>query len=494
MPTRYDKLLEIVERHGLEMSFLTRNFEAEQVAAYRQAAEEVNDRIRALRSQIAELSRAGRSSGRERWRLVRETGLLQDIEGRISELGGRSRDIVVQGWNDSQVLARSHLALEVEPVLEAGAAASTAGFDLGEAVDFTKLDTAAIELGMGTALADTVSLTSEMQVALRREVQAGIAAGQNIRTVAGRVDDILEGGASRAEMITRWSVVKGYNLSRQAALEVAETQVVGIRKQWLAQVDERTCPHCLAQHGTVVEVTEEFDPENSYASQPPEPYSGFLLVPPLHPRCRCLILAWHENFRSYTDITPEVQHEEAREWAIREGHWRALQVGIPRGSPNFDLGARLDETFALALSGSSATAVISPFSVTGRRAWLGISRPSAGTRGGIINFVVQSGQAMRLAQFDLSDWGTARREVYQMISDMRAGRTVEGLVQIDAADMGGFVELVDDWQRVDDIADYRGPPRHLVLSREETDIINSLDEFIDYVDEELPDCAVFLKT
>ena len=102
---------------------------------------------------------------------------------------------------------------------------------------------------------------------------------------------------------------------------------------WLAQTDERTCPHCLAQHGTVVQIADEFDPNLTFASTAPEPHNGFLEVPPLHPRCRCTITSWHESWRAFTSQTPEELSSVGRDLSLQQGHPKASTAGVTGVAP-----------------------------------------------------------------------------------------------------------------------------------------------------------------
>lgn len=434
---RYLQFRRIAEEHGLEMSFLSQDYEARQVAAYRQASEDVNDRIARLRGRIEELSSHGEVAERERWRLARETGLLQDIEGRIEELGGQTRTNIVEGWTEAGAMARSHIELETIPLVDHINATSGTGGNLAQAVDFSKLDTTAIELGVGTAVADNARLTLDMQYRLRQEIQAGLAAGLNVQRISGRVNDVMEIGAERSEMITRWAMIKGNNLSRQASFEVMQQTVPQVKKQWLAQPDELTCPHCLAQHGTVIEVQESFDPENTYAATPIEPYDGFTLTPPLHPRCRCLIIAWNEEWRPYTEFPPEYVHEAARERAISQGYWRALEAGQTQSLSRVSMSRRLARTErSMRLRLPTPTGIVKGTFRLASNVAVGYQAARMTYRG--VRFVARSRQAwlawaVELARFEQFAADLLRGAGFNPVR----GLIEEGLVVLDPRGQGG---------------------------------------------------------
>ncbi len=71
----------------------------------------------------------------------------------------------------------------------------------------------------------------------------------------------------------------------------------GALKRWKAHVEKPTCCHwCRSLHGVTIGVNEDFAPRiagpaalssTGKLTQPPRPYLGRLLAPPLHPHCEC---------------------------------------------------------------------------------------------------------------------------------------------------------------------------------------------------------------
>jgi enamine deaminase RidA (YjgF/YER057c/UK114 family) len=331
MPTdEYASLLAKIEGNQKGLSDLSQGYEMQTRRAYLQARDDINERIQKIISDRGGLE--GLSS-RDRWRITRDTGLIENIDGRLAEMGSQHTNIVTQAFQEGGTLARQHLGDELTTLVNHVNKVSGTALPVAAVVDFARLDTTAIELGLGTALNDTAALTQATRLTMQREITAGVAAGEGIRDLSARIDGLEGISRNRAEVITRWATIKSYNLSAQATYEAAEQSIPGIRKMWLTQTDERACPHCLAQHGQVVDVVDDFDPNLTYAGTAPEPYQGFLEEPPLHPRCRCSITSWHEDWRAYTTQTPEELSEFGREKAIEQGHPNASLAGVQGVAP-----------------------------------------------------------------------------------------------------------------------------------------------------------------
>jgi hypothetical protein len=331
MPTdSYSLLLAKIEAQQAKLSQLSTHYEELTRQAYLQARDDISFRMTEL---INSRGGLGGLSGRDRWRLTRDTGLIENIDGRLTELGIEHTNIVKEAFQESGSLARMHLGDELSDLVTHLNKVSGTALPISGVVNFAQLDTAAIELGLGTALNDTSALTQATRITLQREITAGVASGEGIAKLSRRIDGLEGISANRAEVITRWTTIKGYNSAHQATYEAAMVTIPGLKKEWFTQVDERTCPHCLAQHGTVVEIVEEFDPNLTYASTPPQPYQGMLETPPLHPRCRCTIASWHEDWRAYTSSTPQEQSSFGRDKSIQQGHPRASTAGVTGVAP-----------------------------------------------------------------------------------------------------------------------------------------------------------------
>ena len=95
-------------------------------------------------------------------------------------------------------------------------------------------------------------LAAEATAAMHGELVRGIAAGTNPRRAAAlmlrRVRGRFDGGLARAVNIARTEMLDAHRYAARAQ-DLANADVVE-EWVWLAKLDRRTCPSCLAQHGT----------------------------------------------------------------------------------------------------------------------------------------------------------------------------------------------------------------------------------------------------
>lgn len=99
----------------------------------------------------------------------------------------------------------------------------------------------------------TRALSREAQRAIRRELVRGVSAGSNPRVTArrilARVEGRFNGGLTRALVISRTETLDAH----RAAAQLGQNQHLDVLAgwTWVTALDRRTCPSCLAQHGTV---------------------------------------------------------------------------------------------------------------------------------------------------------------------------------------------------------------------------------------------------
>ena len=94
--------------------------------------------------------------------------------------------------------------------------------------------------------------------AVRRELIRGVAAGSNPRVVARRIvaraGDAFDGGLTRAMTIARTEMLDAHRAAAQLGQAEHADLMTGWR--WLCDFGPRTCPACLAMHGTLHPIEE----------------------------------------------------------------------------------------------------------------------------------------------------------------------------------------------------------------------------------------------
>ena len=96
------------------------------------------------------------------------------------------------------------------------------------------------------------ALSDEAGRAMRRRLVQGVAAGRSPRETArlmiADVQDAFDGGLARALTISRTETIDAYRAGAKAHHEANRDVLQGW--VWLANLSERTCPSCVAMHGT----------------------------------------------------------------------------------------------------------------------------------------------------------------------------------------------------------------------------------------------------
>lgn len=111
--------------------------------------------------------------------------------------------------------------------------------------------------------AATMALPVVQAERMKAELIRGIVVGANPRRVAAdilkRTEGAFMGGAIRAERIARTEMLDAHRAADQAMAERNASVVAAA--VWVATLDRRTCPSCLARHGTEYP-PESFGPED----------------------------------------------------------------------------------------------------------------------------------------------------------------------------------------------------------------------------------------
>lgn len=125
-----------------------------------------------------------------------------------------------------------------------------------------KLTTASVDAMVGRSLGQihkyTRPLADDVVAGMKSELIRGIAVGDNPRRTAQRIvkraEGRFNGGLTRAMNIARTETLDMHRKASQLADEVNSDIAAGWR--WSASLTARTCPSCLAIHGTVHPISE----------------------------------------------------------------------------------------------------------------------------------------------------------------------------------------------------------------------------------------------
>lgn len=248
---------------------------------------------------------------------VQSVELLNLIEKRLRELEPRLQSVIIRGIEQAAELGAQSFYRDIETMVRLRDLSP----DFLERVRMMySPNLAAVEVTIPLAVGDTQRLAPYYMNRIIEKLREGVLRGESFRELLKRLQPVVTESAGdtlgintvRAELIARWSIIKGYNEEREARYKQAK--IPGLAKVWSATLDRRVCPHCLALHGTIVKLDEEFDGSRTFAEKPMGVYIH-LRHPPRHPRCRCSLLPWREEWLGKASITPYTMFEQAKQHA-----------------------------------------------------------------------------------------------------------------------------------------------------------------------------------
>jgi hypothetical protein len=206
-------------------------------------------------------------------------------------------------------------------------------------------------------LADAVKLGARQHAAYvsqaerKRARRVTASASQTLRTTAARIADTVTDRRDRAlallqpRIADRWSrVATGIGTARSALYAVrshitwtvgqavnegllAGIRAMGARKLWVSERD--ACVSCAAYAGLVVDVAADFPGGLSWDPNQ-RGRTGPLDAPPLHPHCRCRVVAWKDAWVvDGIPSLPEALRREARR-SIARGWSLPTESGAAR--------------------------------------------------------------------------------------------------------------------------------------------------------------------
>lgn len=129
--------------------------------------------------------------------------------------------------------------------------------------------------------------------ALRQSLMEGLEAGESVVLLQDRVSAIYTNlKAISAEMIARTEMIRAANRGKLAGY--AQSGVV-LKTQWIAVMDDRTCPFCEEMAGEVRTVMESYRAQGDVMEVDDQTLTldyEDVISPPLHPFCRCTLVPY----------------------------------------------------------------------------------------------------------------------------------------------------------------------------------------------------------
>jgi len=156
------------------------------------------------------------------------------------------------------------------------------------------------------------SYTETTIAALNDTIKEGIAAGENVKEIEKRINEVYDyTDKVRAELMAKTTT---FDISNQATNDAFVQSGVVKTKKWYTAQDERVCPMCAPLHAKEVSVEATFYKEGDHIAGGSPSASAFLDMPwaPLHPRCRCTVVAGEIDYgKAQTEVSEkELDGEE----------------------------------------------------------------------------------------------------------------------------------------------------------------------------------------
>jgi SPP1 gp7 family putative phage head morphogenesis protein len=305
------ELYERTQQFRRDLLAKERQSAARMTRAYSQAFRRINGELIGVQQAIQRAKDAGTSNEDIASLLFREGRLTVLRDKVLVEIGrfAGDADIIIGGSIDvAREMGREGAAELVDLVLPEGVTASPTappGTPPQPVVAQTiNVPAAAIERAVPTSTL-LAGLAPQAQEAVGNALAAGLAQGKNPRAVARMMRDALGGNLTRALTIARTETLRAY---REASREVYGQNAQYLRGQvWVSALDRRTCPACIALHGTFIPLG--------------EPMAA-------HPNCRCATAPATKPWRELGfGATPDaVEIESGAQWFRRQSEDTQRQV------------------------------------------------------------------------------------------------------------------------------------------------------------------------
>lgn len=200
------------------------------------------------------------------------------------------------GANAAGQLATAHVTFELERF----------GSLFGETAGVPALDQAAV-LARGEKLlahrfrSSTATYNREMRARIGAELAVSKLRGETVDEAGSRLsralNSVFRGERYRADRLARTELMHAYNVQHAESCAQLREQDPGIRMRWDAYFDRRTCLQCASLDGQLLDPAKKGGAfASSWTSKSGKAFKGTHGVPPAHPNCRCVLVAWRADW------------------------------------------------------------------------------------------------------------------------------------------------------------------------------------------------------
>lgn len=217
------------------------------IAAYGDLYQRLQDKIELLVRDIAD----GELSAAEVRNLNRYKSLIDDMSAELTKFGN---------YTETELSAQANAAIERAQKDARALVSATVNGDAAIMAAFNRLPSNTIKQLLGFLQSDgplferLSKLGPETAKRVAQMILENVALGKNPKAYAGAIRDALGIGLSDALRMTR--TVQMYAYREAARANYAANSDIIDGWIWYAELDESTCLSCIAQHGTVHDLSE----------------------------------------------------------------------------------------------------------------------------------------------------------------------------------------------------------------------------------------------
>lgn len=297
MPNRRDVVESGLERLSAQERRVLRDLQRVYARARRRLLAEVLDGWPTGRDLTAD----------EALRLLRNRGLLEQIERRLLELQQQTGNVLENAIREQPELASEEIERQLRILPK------EIRDDIGA---FTRIERSLVERYIAVATEQLDGQTAMTRTLIRRELQSGLIQGQDFVTLArsifratspGEGPAVWRNGELSAMRLTRRVVIEANNASRQEFIRQASENAQGIQKQLVAAINGDTTQTCLRAHGQIQPVDEPYQ----LSGQPR--FAREMQYPGFHWNCRSASVMYHPAYESGALNTATMRRQAQRQ-------------------------------------------------------------------------------------------------------------------------------------------------------------------------------------